>query len=501
MAQDYEDIESTEVDGNLPFDEPDGLFPEDGTELVPTATGGAIQEKKDVTVLRALAKTPLVNVALARLGPWRPTAVALAARLAAKTYDDIQTPKGMQSAIADRAALRDPRLKAQRIVKKTKSELRAVSARLDTELAEIVAVLDPGEKRVGAIIKSEDDRKEAEKEKAREVEAARQRAHEEQIAKIRIFAERGKTSDMEGLQRLFDAISPLVIGDSWEDYKDRAQAALDETLNALRARANELREEAAAAALRQQAEEAARERQDQLDAAAQQLAAQQQALDSQQSAIARMTMWSALPAKFPAVGETEAEYFAVLVDELVKQAPDGPTYGAMLPIALLAHSTALAHVRDMLGAAMKRDMAARMQQETAEEAVPETPPPAAAPIAQAPTVSVWSHRSPAPAPRPQLAVPGFDEPAAAPAPVPVAREPIAEVDPMTATLNMGALNERFEFILKREFVEGKLGVPARREDRRAAFWTEDDYLLIAARIGLRMDAIVEAGMVQKNAAA
>jgi len=238
-----------------------------------------------------------------------------------------------------------------------KKQLRSIAGDVGVELESIIAILKPEEERIGEVITAENERREEIKRQEAAAEAERQRALEANIAKIRDFAQHAQGRDAAGVQRLIDTLQGFAVKEEeWGDYAARANAALSETIQILTEKRDALELEAAIAVQRAAADATAREREQHLQAQADALAQQRAALEAQQRAMTRMGEWAAMPTQMPGPGEFTVTQLEEAVASLAAENPDTTTFGTMLPVALIAHSAALAHMRNLVELARLRDI-------------------------------------------------------------------------------------------------------------------------------------------------
>jgi hypothetical protein len=194
----------------------------------------------------------------------------------------VATTAGMKEAITARAAVREPRIATEKARKAGKAPLLALGKLIDEKAkwitAELVAIEDP----IDEQIKSEEVRKEAERQAKLQAEQARIDRHRAGIEAIRFHVVEASGSCAKKVQNLIDQLGGIDVGDGvFEEFAPAAHKAKAETLAALRellAAANA--REAEAACLQAEREELARQRAEQeaRDAAERvRIAAEQQA--------------------------------------------------------------------------------------------------------------------------------------------------------------------------------------------------------------------------------
>lgn len=138
---------------------------------------------------------------------------------------DVSTTKGLDSAKAARAAVREPRYEIEKVRKAAKEPLLKLGKELDARAKEITAQILAIEEPIDLQIKTEENRKEAEKQ-------AKIAAEQQRVADIqaRIVVLRGNQSitSLSDPKLIADHIADLeaiAVDDSFEEFKQQAADA------------------------------------------------------------------------------------------------------------------------------------------------------------------------------------------------------------------------------------------------------------------------------------
>lgn len=177
---------------------------------------------------------------------------------------DVATTKGMAEAKEARAAIRDPRVKVEKVRKEGKAPILALGKLIDEKAKKITERLEALEDPIDAQIKAEEARKEAERAEKARIEAERVAKHQKTIDEIRNYplAFIGKHSE-----EIKEAIE-LLEKQEWvglEEFLPFAERAKEASLLILRgtlidAVENEAKQAAEAAAKQAEEERLAAER-------------------------------------------------------------------------------------------------------------------------------------------------------------------------------------------------------------------------------------------------
>lgn len=130
------------------------------------------------------AELEQVTLAVAAINKVEAGLAALRETYGAVVYQ-VTTTDGMEAAKAARAAVREPRYEVERIRKAAKAPILALGKKLDTEAARITGELEKIENPIHQQIKSEEDRKEKEREDKIAAELARTQEIQRRLDGIR----------------------------------------------------------------------------------------------------------------------------------------------------------------------------------------------------------------------------------------------------------------------------------------------------------------------------
>jgi colicin import membrane protein len=147
---------------------------------------------------------------------------------------DVMTPAGMKQAIAGRAAWREPRIAVEKARKAAKAPVLELGRAIDTFAKELETKLLAGESHYDEQIKAEEARKEAEKAAKIEAERKRVERHLASIADISAGLSEVAGASSEAIALEIKSVEAWEIGESWEEFREQAQAARDGTLSKLR---------------------------------------------------------------------------------------------------------------------------------------------------------------------------------------------------------------------------------------------------------------------------
>jgi hypothetical protein len=178
----------------------------------------------------------LKGIVLASFGAIKAHCSTLAERYRGVAFD-LKTPKGLTEARAARHELReDGRYAVQRLQKALKDEANDLKRTIDGEAESAIKVIRAVEDALHSSIEAREAEIEAEKERARQAEAARVQNHQNGIAVIRGYLELARQPDMTAA-RIANGIAMLErieINDAWEEFAVPAANALCETLESMR---------------------------------------------------------------------------------------------------------------------------------------------------------------------------------------------------------------------------------------------------------------------------
>lgn len=151
-------------------------------------------------------------------------------------FEKLETTAGMKTAVAARAAVRDPRIAVEKVRQEAKAPLTALGKSLDARARQIKERLVALEEPIDAQIKAEEERKAAAKRAAEEAESNRIAAAHASINDIRKFsvdvAEGGFTSGQ--IADLARHVGSMVLAEAvFAEFLVNAQLAQVETASAL----------------------------------------------------------------------------------------------------------------------------------------------------------------------------------------------------------------------------------------------------------------------------
>ena len=146
---------------------------------------------------------------------------------------DVATSKGMDAAKAARAAIREPRYQVEKVRKGAKAPLLAIGKKIDSEAARITARLLELEDPIDLQIKTEESRKEAERQAKIEAERLRVANIQERIAEIRGAVTAAANSPSALILEHRGDIERMTIDESFAELQASAEAAKAETMAAL----------------------------------------------------------------------------------------------------------------------------------------------------------------------------------------------------------------------------------------------------------------------------
>lgn len=188
---------------------------------------------------------------------------------------DVKTPAGMQSALLARREIRDPRYRCEQIRKGAKAPVLALGRNIDERAKYIADRLFAIETPIDQQIRAEEERREAIRQEAARKEAARVKAINDAIDAIAARPADVIGKHSEEIEAMVADLEGLPIGESFAEFKDRAQNAKDAALNKLRAaRDRAATQEAEARRLAAERAELERQRQEQAERERQQRAEQ-----------------------------------------------------------------------------------------------------------------------------------------------------------------------------------------------------------------------------------
>lgn len=146
---------------------------------------------------------------------------------------DVATGKGMDAAKAARAAIREPRYQVEKVRKGAKAPLLAIGKQIDSEAARITARLLEIEDPIDLQIKTEEARKEAERQAKIEAERLRVANIQERITEIRGAVTAAANSPSATILEHRGDIERMAVDESFAEFQASAESAKAETLVAL----------------------------------------------------------------------------------------------------------------------------------------------------------------------------------------------------------------------------------------------------------------------------
>ena len=186
-------------------------------------------------------------------------------------FPDIQTTAGLAAAKLARAEVKEPRLAIERLREGLKRPLLELGRRIDKRAKEVTAEILKLEEPIDAQIKTEEARREAEKEAKVQAELARVKGIQDRIQSIRDSVVRAANKSSADTELILFGIRDIVIDDSFAEFRQTADdarvaamARLVEMLDAAKIREEDARRTAAALAEleRLKAEKVQRDRED-----------------------------------------------------------------------------------------------------------------------------------------------------------------------------------------------------------------------------------------------
>lgn len=169
---------------------------------------------------------------------------------------DVTTTAGMRSAIAARAAWREPRIAVEKARKAAKAPVLDLGKQIDSFAAGLESQLREGEDNYDRQIKAEEARKEVEKAAKAEAERRRVALIQDRIANDITGAVRGAVGrSFSEISAILSDVGDIVIGEQFEEFQSQAHQAKSDAMDQLR----EMQAEALAREKREAEEKAQRE--------------------------------------------------------------------------------------------------------------------------------------------------------------------------------------------------------------------------------------------------
>jgi hypothetical protein len=175
----------------------------------------------------------LVSKALADFNAVEAGLQLLRERFAGVVFD-VTTGNGMAEAKQARLTLREPRYEVERIRKAAKSPLLALGKKLDEDAKRITAEIEKIEAPIDQQIKSEEERKEREKQERIAAEAARVQEIQDRITELRAVVSLCFCDDAALVLDHIGDIERIAVDDSFAEFQDTAADAKAASLARLR---------------------------------------------------------------------------------------------------------------------------------------------------------------------------------------------------------------------------------------------------------------------------
>lgn len=138
---------------------------------------------------------------------------------------DVATTKGMAEAKEARREVREPRLEVERIRKAAKAPILALGKKLDSEAARITKELLAIEEPLDLQVKTEEARKEAERQAKIEAELKRVQTLQERVAELRGCPNLSPTSGSVLISDHIQDLEEIVIDDGFQEFRQQAEDA------------------------------------------------------------------------------------------------------------------------------------------------------------------------------------------------------------------------------------------------------------------------------------
>lgn len=184
-----------------------------------------------------LEKIDLQTLALAKYATASEQAAAAVATLTGVQHDLSTQAKVDEAKSLRHRLIGQPLADMRKVTKALKSRLAAVSKAVGAKDEAVEAQFNVADRLITPQIEAREGELQAERDERARVEAERKQRHEDALAKlsgaVARAREKGATSAeiADGIARL----EAMVVGDGWEEYRDRAEAARSAAVQALRA--------------------------------------------------------------------------------------------------------------------------------------------------------------------------------------------------------------------------------------------------------------------------
>ncbi len=180
-----------------------------------------------------LAIVTVEEFAVGKLRHSEPVLRALAAKYAGQTFD-VSTAKGMEATKAARLDLRENgRFAVQRVRDETKKALNDGKTAIEKEADRLIALVQPEEDRVHALIQARETALAAEKAERDRIEAEREAAHRAKLDRLATQAELARGQPSVRIAEVIRALQFMHIGPEWEEFQWQAEAVRERSLDAL----------------------------------------------------------------------------------------------------------------------------------------------------------------------------------------------------------------------------------------------------------------------------
>lgn len=147
---------------------------------------------------------------------------------------DVTSTKGMNEAKAARAAIREPRYEIERIRKAAKAPILALGKKLDSEAARITAELEKLEQPIDEAIKSEEARKERERQERIEAEQKRVAELQDRVAYLRGCPNLSASSGSKLIAEHIADLEAEPVDESLQEFQQQGADAKAAGLSRLR---------------------------------------------------------------------------------------------------------------------------------------------------------------------------------------------------------------------------------------------------------------------------
>lgn len=391
---------------------------------------------------------------------------------------DVTTTAGMAAAKAARNELREQgRYLVQRLETRLCDEANDLKRVVIVEAKRVIGLCRPVEDAIHAQIQAEEERRDNERKAREKAEAERVAKHESAYQGMLMWVEHCAKPDMtsERIAAGVKILEDLEIGESWQEYRARAEDRKAAVIASMRAHYEALlAREAEAERLKEAAREAERVAQVQADEA-RRLEAERNAIRLQQEEIAAsQRRHQEIEARvetirsIPRIIESRVRTIEEIEDAigaLQAVAIDEASYGSMVRLADMERESAIRELKKMLATA---------------KAAQDAEPPANESQAQLPLTGD-DLDIPARNQNPEEGgVP--DGPSKVENKADEPKNELNKVEPAEPTINVREIARRLGFSLPAVFITGVLGVPCASVVRKSVLWYEGRWPTIKATL-------------------